>query len=553
MANELATAYLTLVPSLKGSKKAIERELGGIDTSGAGRDMGDKLGAGFGDTFKKTIRTIAGAWMVKEFAQGFANVTKAALDSFSNYQQLEGGVEKIFDEMDNSKIFADASRAYKELNMSANEYLEVINQTGAAFAATMGDEAGYNAARQGLMAISDYASGTGRSISELSEKFTLITRSTSSYQSIADQFSGILPQTSADFLEQAQAAGFLSEQYTSLTQVPIEDYQQAVTLMLEQGVEAMGLAGNTLAETTETVSGSLAALKASWSDWLTAIASDEMDVDLYTGNLVTSLKNAARNVVPRIGQIASTLLPALSDAVGQIVDEIMVKFSENGVGIGEAALEFFGSILSAMAQLAPKILAAFGVFLASLVVALVNKGAEMLSSAGAVAGGIVSEIARGLDEGIQRVKAKVGGFVQAGKDIVAGIVSGITSAAGAVWDAIVRICSNSLDAIKDFFGIASPSKVMREMFGYVGEGMALGLNDKAARVVGAMQGIATSTASAASFSATPHLAVAGAGVGGVTYNVYINGAQVNSDSAIEGCFYNFMTELQRLGVMQGGN
>ena len=100
----------------------------------------------------------------------------------------------------------------------------------------MGDAAGYEAAKTGLKAISDYASGTGKNVDELSQKFTLITRSTSSYQSIADQFSGILPATSAGFLEQAQAAGVLSGKYKQLTEVPIDEYQAAVSKMLEKGV-----------------------------------------------------------------------------------------------------------------------------------------------------------------------------------------------------------------------------------------------------------------------------------------------------------------------------
>ncbi len=109
--------------------------------------------------------------------------------------------------MDTSRILEDAKNAYKDLGMSVNEYLGKINDVGAAFKSTMGDEAGYETARKGLQAISDYATGTGKDIETLSEKFTMITRSTSSYQSIADQFSGILPATSQAFLDQSKACG----------------------------------------------------------------------------------------------------------------------------------------------------------------------------------------------------------------------------------------------------------------------------------------------------------------------------------------------------------
>jgi hypothetical protein len=163
---------------------------------------------------------------------GIVALTTMAINSFAEYEQLAGGAGKIFDEMSQTQILEDAQNAYRELGLSANQYLAIMNDVGATFAATMGDQKGYETAQIGLQAISDYASGTGKNVDVLSDKFVMITRSASSYQSIADQFSGILPATSAAFLEQAQAAGFLGEQYKSLTEVPIDEYQEAVSLML---------------------------------------------------------------------------------------------------------------------------------------------------------------------------------------------------------------------------------------------------------------------------------------------------------------------------------
>ena len=121
-----------------------------------------------------------------------------------------------------------AKNNYNLIDLPVNLGLAGAFQTGMKYAF----QKGYDAARKGLMSISDYASGTGKSFEELSQKLAMITRSTASYQSIADQFSGILPATSADFLAQAQAAGFLSKQYKKLTDVPISEYQKAVTEML---------------------------------------------------------------------------------------------------------------------------------------------------------------------------------------------------------------------------------------------------------------------------------------------------------------------------------
>ena len=46
---ELASAYVTIVPSLKGAGKSIESQLGGVNVAGAGRRMGRQIGDEIGD------------------------------------------------------------------------------------------------------------------------------------------------------------------------------------------------------------------------------------------------------------------------------------------------------------------------------------------------------------------------------------------------------------------------------------------------------------------------------------------------------------------------
>lgn len=48
---ELATAYLTLIPSLKGATKSIDAQLSGVDTRGAGAKLGKRLGESMSRSF----------------------------------------------------------------------------------------------------------------------------------------------------------------------------------------------------------------------------------------------------------------------------------------------------------------------------------------------------------------------------------------------------------------------------------------------------------------------------------------------------------------------
>ena len=308
----------------------------GVDDQASNKlkNISGKLGDGL-----KTAAKV-GVAAVGAVSAAIVGLTTQAVNSFAEYEQLAGGAKKIFNDMDYSKIATDANNAYKELGLSANQYLAVINDVGATFAATMGDEAGYEAAKTGLKAISDYASGTGKNVDELSQKFTLITRSTSSYQSIADQFSGILPATSAGFLEQAQAAGILSDKYKQLTEVPIDEYQSAVSQMLEQGVKDLGLYDNTMDEAFSTLSGSLSMAKAAWSNLVTGIADDQADIDTLMGNFITSVKAVTRQIAPvvgtalnGIGKLIKDVVPVAMQYIPQIIGEFLPTIGEAAIGI----------------------------------------------------------------------------------------------------------------------------------------------------------------------------------------------------------------------------
>ena len=172
-----------------------------------------------------------------------------------------------------------------------------------------------------MKAISDFATGTGRNIDELNQKYQLITRSTASYQSIADQFSGILPATSKDFLEQAQAAGLLDDKYTQLTQVPIADYQAAVTEMLEKGTAAMGLAGNTAAESAKTISGSFEATKSAISNVFAALGTGDAKL---VEKAMEGLRESATNLVNNVLAILPNIFRSLADGLESVTKDVPV-------------------------------------------------------------------------------------------------------------------------------------------------------------------------------------------------------------------------------------
>lgn len=71
---------------------------------------------------------------------------------------------------------------------------------------------------------------------------------------------------------------------------------------------------------------------------------------------------------------------------------------------------------------------------------------------------------------------------QAGVDAAQGLVDGLTSLSGQLDAAATALGTRIATAVKNALGIKSPSRVMMAMMGYVGDGIALGLDEQGAKV-----------------------------------------------------------------------
>lgn len=420
------------------------------EASSALSNITGKLGNGLKTAAKVGVAAVSAA------SAGIVALTKQAVESYAEYEQLVGGAQKIFDQIDYSKIANDANNAYKELGLSANQYLAVINDVGATFAATMGDEAGYEAAKTGLKAISDYASGTGKNVDELSQKFTLITRSTSSYQSIADQFSGILPATSAAFLEQAQSAGILSDSYEQLTDVPIAEYQAAVSQMLQQGVTDLGLANNTMNEAFSTLSGSLTMAKGAWSNLVTGLADDSADLDKLIGNFVESVGAVATNLLPKIGtalngasKLVGKIVPEIINMIPEIINENLPVILESALGIIEALVSGLSDNSEMLADSAILVLTTLATALLENLPQLITATIEMVS---ALANGLSEQLPTLVPVAIDAIVTIVGALLEnlpllleAGVSLISGLIEGIVS----YFEPLIETATETFNQFKD--------------------------------------------------------------------------------------------------------
>lgn len=410
-----------------GDNKDLNKKIDGVKGTLSG--MGGILG--------KVAGGVAGLTAVS--AAALAGITAASVKAYGEMEQLAGGAQKIFDEIDYDQIAKDAREAYKTMNLSASEYLALINDVGATFAATMGDQKGYDAAKKGLQAISDYASGTGKDVNLLGQKFTMITRATSSYQSIADQFSGILPATSQGFLEQAQAAGILSSEYTKLTEVPIDEYQQAVAEMLEKGVANLGLANNTLTESTQTLTGSIAAAKSAINNFLSGAGGFEEVVD----TIVVAGQ--------QIGKAITEMLPKIVEGIVGIVNGLIPEIPKLIQNLLPTLMQGVVDLIRGLVAALPELLTVIAEMLPTLIEQLIQVLVDVANALAEMAPTIVPIIVDALIEGFIAIFDNVDTFIEACLAIIVGLTEGLIQALPNLIERLPDMIESVLNALIDLY------------------------------------------------------------------------------------------------------
>lgn len=216
-------------------------------------------------------------------------------------------------------------------------------------------------------------------------------------------------------------------------------------------------------------------------------------------------------LVDALPQIIQALVPMMP----QIVIAIAVALLENLPVLLEAAIQLFTALLDGLLEIVPQVITTMAEMLAQIISDIGNWIGEMASKAieagSQFLNGIittlqnlpytvmsfltqvivnvatfVSEFAgKALEAGqqflsniVDTVSQIPARMVEIGGHIVSGIWEGISGAAGWLMDQIGGFAQGVIDGIAGFFGIASPSTIMRDFVGAnIAEGIAVGFNE----------------------------------------------------------------------------
>ena len=420
---ELAKAYVTIIPAFeKGTQKKITSEVVG-EMDKAGGEAGDKSGKSFGGRFGKLVKgaAIAGA---AALGTAFMAAGKQAISLYADFEQLSGGVEKLFGSSADA-VLQNAQNAFMTAGLSANQYMETVTSFSASLINSLGGDT-EKAAKMSDMAIQDMADNAnvfGTNIEEIQR----------TYQSFSRGLFGMLDNLKLGYGgTQAEMERLLADaEAISGIHYDISSYADIVDAIHVIQTE-MGITGTTVAEASRTISGSINAAKAAYQNWLTSLADTDADVTITTKNMVNAVGRAVENLIPAIGHAMEgffsalpTLLTQLSGALVDLINKMIPLLISLTPEFISAGVTLFIGLVQGLNEIIPQIL-------------------DMLPD-------LITQITDG-------IIANAPLLLEAGIQLVVGIVKGI-------WQAAPQIVSALWDAIKQVPGLIKD--LLSKLFGYV--------------------------------------------------------------------------------------
>ena len=382
-------------------------EQGLNDASAKTSSFAEKLGNGL-----KTAAQV-GAAAITAAATAATALGTAAIKSYAEYEQLVGGAKLMFGDAYDF-IANKAQNAFATVQMSQNDYLQQVNgfATGLKTALKGNEKAAAELADRIITAEADVVAATGASQEAVQNAFNGIMKS--NYTMLDNLQIGIKP-TKEGFQEVIDKVNEWNAANGEATNYQIDNLADAQAALVDY-IEMVGMAGYANREAADTIQGSMAAAKAAWSNLLTGLADDEADLEKLIDNVVVTVSQVGKNIMPRvetvldgIGKLIDTLLPQIVEKIPGLINKYLPKLIESGAKI-----------------------------IASLVSGILGDSANLISAAQTAIRLIVDTIIELLPE-----------LVKAGGNIITELIVGLSKMLPELVDAAIEMIQQLLETLTD--------------------------------------------------------------------------------------------------------
>lgn len=350
---DVGSAYVTLMPSMRGFANDIKAQFGQAGNEG-GKSFGSGLTTGIlggSGAAKSALSSIGGAAVTagKLAVAGLGAVTGAvtavggaALNAYADYEQLSGGVETLFGSSA-STLKGYADEAYRTAGMSANQYMTQATSFAASLVQSVGGDTA-KAAEYANMAMIDMSDNVNKMGSDMQsvqdayqgfakQNFTMLDNLKLGYGGTKEEMQRLIADANKLRAEQGKTADLTIDSYA--------DIVEAIHTVQEE----MGITGTTAKEASTTISGSIGMAKAAWTNSLTGLGRDDVDFSQLTNQLLESIGAVAKNVAPRVAIIGKSIIqafPSVLSGLGSVLAPIVSEALSTAWNIAVQALAGLG-------------------------------------------------------------------------------------------------------------------------------------------------------------------------------------------------------------------
>ena len=429
-------------------KKEMDRLGKSLGDTGDDAEKAKKKADGFGSAWKKALTKLkpAAATAVKALAAvtaaaaaAFGAVVKQSVEDYSDYEQLVGGVETLF-KNSSDKVVSYANNAYKTAGMSANEYMETVTSFSASLLQGLGGdtEAASVIADQAITDMSDNANKMGTDMEMIQN----------AYQGFAKQNYTMLDNlklgyggTAGEMARLINDSGVLGDTMKvteqTVNEVSFDKMIEAIHVVQTN----MGITGTTAKEASETIQGSVSAMRAAWKNFTTGMADDTQDFDTLIDNVVDSVDTVADNVIPRIQKLLPRLTQGLSDLTQRLSSKIPGLLSK---------------VLPSFIRSTTKMVQNIAGMLTKSLPVIIDAASELFSGVVRAIPGVAKEVLKNMPK---IIKAVVDGLWNGVKSIVETVQDIFGATHEAVYEAKISLeeAAASVTSFSDAIGAAQPN------------------------------------------------------------------------------------------------
>lgn len=363
-------------------------------------------------------------------ATGFTALVTSSIKARGEMEQSLGGVETIFKKGADT-IIANANRAYKESGISAQQYMDQATSFGASLRRSLGDN-DKEIAKYVDMAIKDMADNSakmGTSIEQIQNAYQGLAKGNAT---MLDNLKVGYGGTQKEMLQLAKDMKVVNKNMKSFNEM---SFDQAI-LAIHKVQEKLELTGTAAKEATETLTGSIGMLKASWSNFLSGQGGLDAVVE-SAGIAFKKIIEVAQEAIPAIATQLRENLPQLvslgRELIGTITDGIMLVLPDLMITAGQILMAITDGIIDCL----PQILDTAMIIIDRLSDGLLANSDKL----GEISAKLIIVLAKGLIASIPHL-------IEAAGKIMGALILGITKANGDLWVAGFEAFLNFIDGVK---------------------------------------------------------------------------------------------------------